>query len=288
MLFRIFLALLSTTLLAPLARAQDEAAESSPSAEETPAEASPTPEADAAPEPDAAEPQPSPTPAADAAETPDAEAAPAASPELSPAPRDVAPEGAAPTEEMAPTSESDAPPTVEEEVDLPTEQTPDGEADLPVANAPAGFVTESVTDSTFVEPSSFTPEDIGAAAAALDAVPQPAENQAEKERQLRLAYRKAKTEILGDERIQQLLEIADQADTPEGKRAAMREYYTLLHDEMISKDPDLEDYANDLREAHMRRLKQRNVDPTIPLTPPPGIAPTPEPGSSRPSEPNEA
>jgi len=262
-------------------------------------DASPSPESSPQESPAAS---PSPSPESSQADTPVEEPAEAGtdapvkaepSPALSPAPRDVAPENTESEAAASPepdAAESDSPPTaaelrseVEETIDLPTDQSPAGEETLPIADAPSGFVTESVTDSTFVEPSSFVPEDIGAAAQQLDAaIPQAPENQAEKERQLRLAYRKAKIELMQDERVQQLLEIAELAETPEEKRGALREYYTLVHDEIITSDPSLEGYSEDLRDAHYKRLKQRNVVPTTPLNPPPGIAPTPAPGGSRP------
>jgi len=275
-----FLTILACLFLAGGLLAQD----ASPTPEESP-EAAPTGSptettSDAAPEssPESAEAETEPTPE-------DAEP----SPTLSPAPSEVAPEDPpADADPAAPPPEDDASETsptdlreeVEETIDLPTDQSAPGEEDQPIADAPGGFVTESVTDSTFVEPSSFVPEEIGAAAQQLDAIPQAPENEAEKERQLRLAYRKAKTELLRDERVQQLLEIAKLASTPEEKRGAMREYYTLLHNQITDDNPDLQEYSEDLRDAHYLRLKQHNVVPTTPLSPPPGIAPTPDPNEA--------
>lgn len=136
----------------------------------------------------------------------------------------------------------------------------------------------ALTDEAFAEPGSFVIEDVPA----TDLVPQAGmENAAEKLRRDRIAYRKAKTAAQKEASIQQLLEIAESAGTMEEKRAALRKYYELLHESVVKINPELEDYSASMRNAHLNRVTQANIEPTIPLAPPPVPDPSAPPSNEQ-------
>ncbi len=89
--------------------------------------------------------------------------------------------------------------------------------------------------------------------------------------------REAKTRALQDPAIIAEKAVADQARTPEGRRTAMRNYYTLLYAKMGKLDKSLKTALEKELAGDLRRLEQRRVYPSElveAIRPLPGSRPT--------------
>ncbi len=100
------------------------------------------------------------------------------------------------------------------------------------------------------------------------------EDPLEKERRMRIRLRQLKAGIDRDPRIVELLELADEAATPEDRRAARRAYYTLFFAKVRRADPALKAFADKLERQSLANLFQRRVEPTWPLVTPPEPQPS--------------
>lgn len=241
--------------------AQEEPSIDAPAGNATPAaEATPTPQPSATPEassqPDAAAEsgettEPSASPASRPVETDSAETAP----EISPAEETATTE--TPTE-IAPESTAADLPAMSDNPEMP---------DTSVAAGPDEPVP--APDTSFIEPSSDV--SLGELDVPPDAssLPGPPRNIAEEERKERLLYQKIRIQALKDAAVVKALAQAEKAKTPEDYRAYYRLYYKLLYARIVQIDPSLKDYCELMEEAHIRRLSQSRILPTIPNNPPP-------------------
>jgi len=82
-------------------------------------------------------------------------------------------------------------------------------------------------------------------------------------------YNKIRIQMEKEADLVSLREQADRADTFEQSRAAMREYYRLLFNKIREVDPSLTRKCNALEEVYINRLSQNQIEPSIPLEPPP-------------------
>jgi hypothetical protein len=98
----------------------------------------------------------------------------------------------------------------------------------------------------------------------------------EKERQdQKSRYYAAKVKADNEEALSGLLEKSDKAKTDEGKRQILREYYDLLARRMKKIDPSISDWVDTMHAAYLRRIDQVRIEPSVPLTPPPSPEATP-------------
>ncbi len=86
-------------------------------------------------------------------------------------------------------------------------------------------------------------------------------------------YKAVKVQAEKNPAIRRMYDRAQKATNEEDYRAAMREYYRMLFKKIEILDHSLADKAKGMREAYLRKLAQMQIEPTIPLHPPP----TPEP-----------
>lgn len=194
------------------------------------------------------------------------------------------PSGTPATEATAeiPTPPAEAPPVPPAEAP-PSAQDAEEAAVLPAAEkqSPASPVpTESAeVDVISVEgmPDLSLPDDALEPQALVPDMPPPApvtpESVVERQRELLIRYREARVKWDKDPAVASLRDKADKARTPEGRRAALREYYRLLHKKIAAADAELQETCRAMEDAYLRRLAQTRIEPTIPLEPPP----TPEP-----------
>jgi len=145
-------------------------------------------------------------------------------------------------------------------------------SDVPVADGPlnpAPAPGSDVSDSSFTEPTGMTPgpDDASPIAPSLPPAPQ---NVAEEERKEKIRYQKARVTALKDPAVQTAMENAETSKTFEDRRAYYRQYYKLLYAKIVQIDPSLKEYAQLLEQAHIARLAQTTILPTIPKNPPPG------------------
>ncbi len=131
-------------------------------------------------------------------------------------------------------------------------------------------IAPAMPDESFTQPDAIIPDErpVGP-----PAVPPTFESAQEKARQLSIRYREVRVRAEKDPKVVSLFEQAEQARTLEDQRAAMREYYRLLFKKIIAIDKSLTDKCKVMQTAYIRRLAQEELEPTIPLNPPP----TPEP-----------
>ena len=98
----------------------------------------------------------------------------------------------------------------------------------------------------------------------------------EKERQdQKSKYYAAKVKADNEEALSGLLQKSDKAKTDEGKRQILREYYDLLARRMKKIDPSISDWVDTMHAAYLRRIDQVRIEPSVPLTPPPSPEATP-------------
>ncbi len=76
-----------------------------------------------------------------------------------------------------------------------------------------------------------------------------------------VAYRKAKTKALRDEKIQQALADVAAAKTYPGKYAALKNYYTLLADRILKIDGSLKKLVAERLKTSLKELDQSRVRP---------------------------
>ena len=76
-----------------------------------------------------------------------------------------------------------------------------------------------------------------------------------------IAYRKAKTKALRDEKVQEALAEADSAKEDATKRAALKRYYTLLADRMLKIDGSIKKLIADRLKQSLLELNQNKVRP---------------------------
>lgn len=137
----------------------------------------------------------------------------------------------------------------------------------------ADLPTEGMTAEDIPNPDDLIPDDVYTGDDMPPPPPTVVESKAEKERKLRVRYQEVKLQALKDPAVRQMREKADIAKTDEAKRQALREYYRLLFEKMVSIDGNLADKCRAMEQAYLRRVGQYRIAPTIPLQPPP----TPEP-----------
>lgn len=95
--------------------------------------------------------------------------------------------------------------------------------------------------------------------------------QREPERKNLARYKALRVQCEKDPALLQLKKLADSAPTYEDHRAALRQYYLRLFQQMRQADASLADTINKMERTHLKRLSQTLVEPTIPLRPPPSI-----------------
>lgn len=160
-------------------------------------------------------------------------------------------------------------------------------------SAPAGGVTTETADGEEVVPESipiptegaeFSP---GAVDEPLPLIPEFSGNRGgfgpapgvelrpERAPQLRQAIRirELRTLVLQDPAVAQQWTLAGNAKTYEGRRVAMRNYYTLIAQKIIARDASLKEAVNERLRSQLRSLEQRHVRPSIlvePINPVPG------------------
>jgi len=255
-----------------------------PHAQETPAPADPTDQAQAEDKESAALPSttegsPAPSPAAEGEtalveETKETPATP--SPETTD--KDLT-EKEVPADVPSVSAEAPSPSPSEMEVppETPVEDLPTSEADATGLESAASGpeVPVEAPDTSFIEPDSNLNFGEDHASAMDEAVlPPPSRNIAEEERQQRLHYQKARVQALKDPAVIKAKEAAEKAKTPEDYRANYRLYYNLLYDKIAKIDPRLQNYCFSMKAAHIHRLAQSRILPTIPNHPPPTPAPS--------------
>jgi hypothetical protein len=76
-----------------------------------------------------------------------------------------------------------------------------------------------------------------------------------------IAYRKAKTKALRDEKVQQALADVAAAKTDQDKRAALKRYYTLLADRILKIDGSIKKLVASRLKDSLKELDQSKVRP---------------------------
>jgi|GEM_PF-2248725 len=101
--------------------------------------------------------------------------------------------------------------------------------------------------------------------------------------QLRQAIRirELRTLVLEDPAVAEQWALAEKAKTYEGRRTALRNYYTLIAKKTIERDASLKEPVNERLKRQLRSLEQRHVRPSTLIEP---IAPVP--GSTQRTEGN--
>jgi len=89
--------------------------------------------------------------------------------------------------------------------------------------------------------------------------------QAEGELTERIRLREAKTRALRDAQIQAEWTRAEKARTPLERREALKSFYTQLYAKIDRLDGSLKKRVSVLRDASLKKLTQRNIDPTDPV-----------------------
>ena len=76
-----------------------------------------------------------------------------------------------------------------------------------------------------------------------------------------IKYREAKTKALHDEKLQDLIATADAAKTDPEKRAALKQYYTLLAEKILKIDGSIKKLVATRLKESLNQLDQRKVRP---------------------------
>jgi hypothetical protein len=131
-------------------------------------------------------------------------------------------------------------------------------------------VDTAVSDASFVDPNAFVTDELPPAPpAGIGAV----ESALERERKQRIRYREVRVTAEKDPQVVEMKERSEKATSPEGKRAALREYYRLVSQKITAIDSSLKAMSKSMEEAYIRRMAQTRIEPTIPLEPPPTPSP---------------
>ncbi len=138
-----------------------------------------------------------------------------------------------------------------------------GEEPLPPMDAPFPGEDNIFGNDLFGMPDTYSPPP------AMPERPPLLEDPQESERKMRVQLRKLKAVLDREPQLFELQEMADQATTPEDRRAARRAYYALFFDKVRKADPKLADYADRLEKASLKNLYQTRIEPTLALNPPP-------------------
>lgn len=77
----------------------------------------------------------------------------------------------------------------------------------------------------------------------------------------RIKFREAKTKALRDEKLQQQREIADAAKTDHEKRAALKQYYTMLYGRILKIDGSIKKLVSQRLQQSLKELDQSKVKP---------------------------
>ena len=166
-----------------------------------------------------------------------------------------------------------------------TDEGPNASGTLPSAadegpnagGAPSGAADEEALPSSIPGPSGAT--DPNALIPPAEATPTPVNPQfAEAQRKENAAkelirYKAVRVEAEKDPAVRSMYNRAEKTSTEEDYRAAMREYYRRLFKKVELLDPSLTKKARGMQEAYQRRLAQTQIEPTIPLHPPPTPVP---------------
>jgi hypothetical protein len=102
------------------------------------------------------------------------------------------------------------------------------------------------------------------------------EDPKELERKQRIKLRRLSAVLKRDPQLLELEQLADQARTPEDRRAARRAYYALFYDKVRTTEPELSGYVDKLERASLVPLYQTRVEPTMAMNPPPQPQPQPQ------------
>lgn len=250
-MFRTALALLASMALAAAQSGSDSAAEA--------AQATPTP----ASSPEAT---PSPSPAAEASPSPESTPAP----DVSPAPEASPVADASPAPESSPATAQATP--GEDIIPLPEAgPAPEGGAPLETDDiVPVAPQVDTSADASFVDPNAFVSSELPPEPPAGIAA---AESALERQRKIRIRYRDVRVQVEKDPQVVEMKQKSDNAKSPEGKRAALREYYRMVSQRISAMDASLSELAKAMEDAYIRRMAQTRLEPTIPLEPPPTPAP---------------
>ena len=129
---------------------------------------------------------------------------------------------------------------------------------LPENSAEIPFVDERI----FTDPDAVIPQ-------RSPANEEIAEGNADKDRALLVRYREVKVKIEQLPAFVKMRSRADDAKTPEGRRAAMRTYYRAIFEAITEADASLSERCRTMEKAYLSRLAQTYLEPTIPLDIPP-------------------
>jgi len=77
----------------------------------------------------------------------------------------------------------------------------------------------------------------------------------------RIKFREAKTKALRDEKVQQLSALVDAAKSDPDKRAALRQYYTVLYARILKIDGSIKKLVSQRLTASLQTLDQSRVRP---------------------------
>ncbi len=169
--------------------------------------------------------------------------------------------------EPTPTPAPDAAPG-EDIIPLPPEA---GSAEAPMVSDSEVLPTDSAPpEPTFDDPNAVIPSDPSGAPAAAGP------SSLEIARKLKIRYQEVRIQVEKDPAVRSLMEQSKSAKTFEDERAALREYYRLLFKKMKKVDKSLTGRCEKMETAYIERLAQTQVEPTIPLNPPPTPKPIAE------------
>jgi len=87
-----------------------------------------------------------------------------------------------------------------------------------------------------------------------------------KKHEIKVHYNEVRTQVEKEEAVAALRQAADKATTPEGERQTLKAYYELLFKRMKQVDPSLTERCDVMQGAYLRRLEQKGIEPTIPLS----------------------
>lgn len=138
-----------------------------------------------------------------------------------------------------------------------------GEEPLPPMDTPFPGEENIFGNDLFGTPDTYSPPPV------MPERPPLLEDPHESERKLRVELRRIKAVLDRDPYLVELQETADNASTPEDRRAARRAYYALFFDKVRKANPKLSDYADKLEKASLQDLYQTRIEPTLALNPPP-------------------
>ncbi len=149
--------------------------------------------------------------------------------------------------------------------------------------APSGETSQETSSSMPTDPSMIPPPEDSSPTSENPALSNEQEGEAQttpsllpsvesiekKKQELKVRYYQVRAEVEKEKDVAALKEKAAHATTDEGKRQALRAYYSLLFATMKKMDPTISERCDLLERAYLHRLEQVSVEPTVPLTPPP-------------------